>query len=96
MSVRIVYASPSLTSPIATPETGRLIGTPACISDMVLPQTLPIEEEPFDSKTSETRRSVYGNSSSDGITGTSARSARAPCPISRRPGPRAGRASPTL
>lgn len=37
---------------------------------------------------------VYGKSSSLGITGTSARSARSPWPISRRPGPRIGLISP--
>ena len=36
-----------------------------------------------------------GNSSSDGITGTRAFSANAPCPISLLPGPRDGLASPT-
>ena len=58
MSVKIVYWSPSLTSPMATPDTGRLIGTPAFIKESVLPQTLPMELEPFDSKTSDTRRMV--------------------------------------
>ena len=72
------------------------MGTPAFISESVLPQAEPIELQPFDSSTSETRRIVYGNSSMDGMTGTSARSARAPWPISRRPGLRIGRASPTL
>ena len=43
---------------MATPDTGRLIGTPAFISESVLPQTLPMELEPFDSKTSDTRRIV--------------------------------------
>ena len=45
------------------PLTGRLIGTPASISASVEPQTEPIDEEPFDSSVSETRRIVYGNSS---------------------------------
>ena len=43
-----------------------------------------IDEEPLDSMTSETTRIVYGNSSSEGITGRRARSARLPWPISRR------------
>ena len=43
-----------------------------------------IDEEPFDSSTSETTRIAYGNSSSVGSTGIRARSARAPCPTSRR------------
>ena len=44
---------------------------------------------------SETMRTVYGNLSSGGITWRSARSARAPWPISRRPGPRRNFTSPT-
>ncbi len=81
---------------MATPATGALIGTPASISDRVLPHTEPIDVEPFELSTSETTRIVYGNSSASGITGSSARSASAPWPISRRPGPRIGRVSPTL
>ena len=44
---------------------------------------------------SETTRIVYGKSSLLGTTGTSARSARAPWPMSRRLGPRMKPASPT-
>ena len=55
------------------PETGALIGTPASMSESVEPQTDPIDEEPFDSSVSETRRIVYGNSSADGMTASSAR-----------------------
>ena len=44
---------------------------------------------------SDTTRIVYGNSSCDGIIGTSARSASAPWPMSRRFGPRMKPASPT-
>ena len=44
---------------------------------------------------SDTVRIAYGNSSSLGNTGTNARSANAPCPISRRPGPLLGLVSPT-
>ncbi len=44
---------------------------------------------------SETTRIVYGNSSWLGIIGTSARSASAPWPMSRRLGPRMNPASPT-
>ena len=40
-------------------------------------------------------RIVYGNSSFVGRTGTMARSASAPWPISRRPAPRIMRTSPT-
>ena len=42
------------------PATGLLIGTPASISASVPPQTLAIEDEPFDSRMSETMRIVYG------------------------------------
>jgi hypothetical protein len=84
-----------LTRPIAIPETGALIGTPASISARVEPQTEPIEEEPFDSSVSETSRIVYGNSSTGGIIGSSARWASAPCPMSRRFGPRMKPVSPT-
>ena len=77
------------------PLTGRLIGTPASISASVEPQTEPIDDEPFDSSVSETRRIVYGNSSEAGMTGSSARWARAPWPMSRRFGPRMKPVSPT-
>ncbi len=58
MSVRTATSSPSLMSPIAIPETGAVIGTPASISASVEPQTEPIELEPLDSRTSETMRIV--------------------------------------
>ena len=77
------------------PATGRWIGTPACISERLDPQTEAMDDEPFDSRMSETTRIVYGNSSCDGHTGTSARSASAPWPMSRRFGPRMQPASPT-
>src|SRR5918996_6323254 len=77
------------------PPTGALIGTPASIRDSVEPQTEPIEDEPFDSSVSETSRIVYGNSSGVGITGSSARWASAPWPMSRRFGPRMKPVSPT-
>ena len=77
------------------PATGRLIGTPASISDRLEPQTDAIDDEPFDSKMSDTTRIVYGNSSGSGTTATSARSASAPWPMSRRFGPRMKPASPT-
>ena len=82
--------------PIAMPATGALIGTPASISDSVEPHTDAIDDDPFDSRISETSRSVYGKSAADGITGTSARSASAPWPMSRRLGPRMKPVSPTL
>ena len=71
---------------MATPETGRLMGTPASMSASVEPQVDAMDDEPLDSMTSETTRMVYGNSSSLGIIGSSARDARAPWPSSRRLG----------
>ena len=44
------------------PATEPLIGTPASISDSVEPQTEAIDVEPFDDRTSETTRIVYGHS----------------------------------
>ena len=76
------------------PATGALIGTPASMSDSEPPQTVAIDDEPFDSRISETMRIVYGKSPSSGSTGDSARSASAPWPISRRPGPRRNFTSP--
>src|ERR687885_606046 len=81
--------------PIAMPATGRLIGTPASISDSEEPHTDAIDDDPLDSRMSDTTRMVYGNSSWEGIIGTSARSASAPWPMSRRFGPRMKPASPT-
>src|SRR4051795_9070531 len=77
------------------PAQAALIGTPASISDRLDPHTDAIDDEPFDSRMSETTRIVYGNSSIDGTSGTSARSASAPWPMSRRFGPRMKPASPT-
>ena len=77
------------------PATGCLIGTPASISDSDEPQTEAIDDEPLDSRMSDTTRIVYGKSSVVGTTGTSARSASAPWPMSRRLGPRMKPASPT-
>jgi len=44
--------------PIATPATGAFIGTPASISASVPPQTDAIDDDPFDSRMSETMRMV--------------------------------------
>ena len=68
----------SMMSPIAMPATGAASGTPASIMAIEPPQTDAIEDEPFDSRMSDTMRIVYANFSSDGITGASARSASAP------------------
>src|SRR5258706_2174106 len=94
MSVRIAYLLPSLMSPIATPATAERSGTPASKSASEPPQTDAMDEDPFDSRMSETIRIVYGNSSNAGNTPCSARSARFPCPISRRLVPRIGLTSP--
>ena len=80
---------------MAMPATGVLIGTPASISERLEPHTEAIDDEPLDSRMSETTRIVYGKSSVVGTTGTSARSASAPWPMSRRLGPRMKPASPT-
>src|SRR5262249_62172679 len=74
---------------------GFLIGTPASISASEEPHTEAIDDEPLDSRMSETTRIVYGNSSVEGTIGTRARSASAPWPMSRRFGPRMKPASPT-
>ena len=72
-----------------------MIGTPASISDSVEPHTEAIDDEPLDSRMSDTTRIVYGKFSWSGIIGTRARSASAPWPMSRRLGPRMKPASPT-
>jgi hypothetical protein len=43
---------------MAMPATGALIGTPPSMSDRVEAHTEPIDVEPFDASTSDTRRSV--------------------------------------
>ena len=47
-------------NPIATPLTCLGIGTPASINANEPAQTVAIEDEPFDSKTSDTTLNVYG------------------------------------
>src|SRR3979411_288246 len=97
MSVKIEYfLSEATTKPIAIPAQGAFIGTPASISANEPPQTVAIDDEPFDSKMSETSRMAYGKSAAGGSKFTKARSASAPWPISRRPGPRKNLTSPTL
>ncbi len=68
------------------PATGAFSGTPAFSSDRVDAQTDPIDVEPLEPSASETWRMAYGKSSTPGSTGIRARSASAPCPISRRLG----------
>src|SRR5262245_44351472 len=88
MSVSVTYCVlPSTSSairPIAMPATGALSGTPADSNDIVEAHTEPIDVDPFEPSASETWRIAYGNSSREGSTGISDRSASAPCPISRR------------
>ena len=67
---------------MAIPATGDFIGTPASIRDKLVPQTLAIELEPFDSVISETTLITYGKSSDEGKTGTIALFASLPWPIS--------------
>src|SRR5882672_7890220 len=95
MSDNTAYVSPSFTRPIATPATAALMGTPASIIDSEPPQMVAIDDDPLDSRMSDTMRIAYGQDSSSGNTASRARSARAPWPISRRPGPRTGLVSPT-
>ena len=94
MSDNTAKPSGSLMSPIALPATGRGNGTPASIRASEALQTEAIEEEPFDSVTSETTRIVYGKLSLLGSSGWIARQASLPCPISRRPGEPIRPASP--
>src|SRR4051794_25950710 len=72
--------------PIAMPATAARSGTPAWSSDRVEAQTEPIDVEPLEPIASDSWRMAYGNSSRDGITGSSARRASAPWPTSRRLG----------
>ena len=88
--------SPSFTRPIATPATAALIGTPASISARLVPHTLAMELEPFDSRISETTRMTYGKVVMSGITAEMPRRARLPWPISRRFGEPIMPVSPTL
>ena len=97
ISVRTTKSSSvsPVTRPQEIPATIFLIGTPAAISDMHDAQVEAIDVDPFDSNVSDTARIAYGNSSTLGRTGRSALSARAPCPISLRPGPLETFVSPT-
>jgi hypothetical protein len=70
-------------------------GTPASIKEITPPQTVAIEEDPLDSRMSETILIVYGKTSSLGMAGRIDFSAKAPCPISRLPGARRKETSPT-
>ncbi|CSB27649.1 Uncharacterised protein [Vibrio cholerae] len=78
MSDRTTKSFSSFTRPIAIPATEALIGTPASIRASDEPHTEAIEDEPLDSVISETTRTVYGNSSGDGITAAIPRFAKRP------------------
>src|SRR5207302_10322959 len=94
MSVSTATRSPSLMSPLATPAQAAVMGTPASNSASDPPQTVAIDDDPLDSRISETIRMVYGKLSYGGRIACRARSARAPCPTSRREVPRIGLTSP--
>mmetsp|Transcript_12740 Transcript_12740/g.53406 ORF Transcript_12740/g.53406 Transcript_12740/m.53406 type:complete len:299 (+) Transcript_12740:1166-2062(+) len=88
MSVRTTGASPSASSPrirpIAMPATFLEMGTPASCSARHPAHTDAMEDDPLLSVMVLSRRTVNGNCSSGGMMGASARSARLPCPTSRR------------
>ena len=92
MSVsRTHCVSDSFTRPIEMPATGLLIGTPASIRPSVAPQTLAMLELPlrFEDVGDHADRvgELLGGRAGPAST---LRSASAPWPISRRPGPRIG------
>ncbi|EKE14647.1 MAG: hypothetical protein ACD_12C00365G0001 [uncultured bacterium] len=79
MSVKTAYSSSDfVTIPMATPATACFNGTPASINDKDEPETLPMDEDPFSERISETTRIAYGKSSVEGSTGSMAFSANAP------------------
>ena len=58
ISLKTAYLSPSEINPIAIPETGLVIWTPASIRAIVPEHTVAIEDEPLDSSTSLTTLTV--------------------------------------
>jgi hypothetical protein len=74
--VRMIGSPPpplsSSSSPIATPATTRLSGTPAAIMESAPPQTDAMEDEPHDSVIKLSTRTTYGNSLEVGIAGARA------------------------
>ena len=87
--------SPSVMRPIAMPATGALIGTPASMSESAAAadrghRRRAVRLERLGDDADRVRELV----AAPGSCATSARSARAPWPISRRPGPRIGLVSP--
>ncbi len=81
-------------NPIAIPETGVLTLIPESINAIEPAQTVAIEDDPLDSRISETTRIVYKFSSSLGKTFFKALISRLPCPTSLLPGPLLGLTSP--
>jgi len=76
-------------------HTHLLIGTPASKRASVPAQTVAMEDEPLLSVMVLSRRHTNGNSASLGMMGASARSAKLPCPTSRREAPPVRPVSPT-
>mmetsp|Transcript_15235 Transcript_15235/g.51219 ORF Transcript_15235/g.51219 Transcript_15235/m.51219 type:complete len:347 (-) Transcript_15235:435-1475(-) len=72
------------TAPTETPATGSTSGTPASNSAKDAATTVAMDDEPFEAKTSQETRAVYGKASRVGKSGAKARSARAPWPTARR------------
>ncbi len=58
MSDRTATLSPSFIRPMAMPATGAAMGTPASIKASAPPHTEAIDDEPLDSRISETMRMV--------------------------------------
>ena len=56
MSESTTTSSPSLIRPMATPDTGAEIGTPASMRAKQEPQVEAMDDEPLDSSTSLTTR----------------------------------------
>jgi|TARA_B110000114_G_scaffold182636_2_gene222313 hypothetical protein len=65
-------------------STNLVMGTPASCSARHPAHTVAMDELPLLSVMVLSRRTVNGKSASDGIIGASARSAKFPCPTSRR------------
>ena len=57
-STACLPVSSSMMRPMATPATGAFKGTPASIMASAPPHTDAIDEEPFDSRMSDTTRTV--------------------------------------
>ena len=72
------------------------MGTPASWSARQPAHTVAMDDDPLLSVMVLSSRTTNGNSSSLGMTGMSARSARFPCPISRRFAAPTRPVSPTL